>query len=119
MIQSVAFFAYPVSDIPRARTFYEQSLGLQVSHNFHEEWIEYDLGATTFAITAMDAQHQPGAKGGVVAFEVDDLDATVARLKQARVSFSTEGGESPVCRFAVVSDPDGNQVILHRRKAQP
>jgi predicted enzyme related to lactoylglutathione lyase len=116
MIQSVAFFAYPVSDIPRARAFYEQSLGLKVSHNLSEGWVEYDLGDSTFAITSMDAEHQPGAKGGVVAFEVDALAETVASLKQKQVAFTVEQGESPVCHFAIVADPDGSQVILHKRK---
>jgi len=116
MIQSIAFFVYPVADIKRARDFYERVLGLKVESNFSDEWIEYDIAGTTFAITNMDTNHRPAAKGAAVAFEVDELDSAVARLKAAGVRFTQENAESPVCRFAVMLDPDGNEVIIHKRK---
>ena len=115
MIESIAFFVYPVSDMTRARRFYEDALGLLVESNVNDEWIEYGLGGSTFAITKMDSNHPAGAKGGVIAFEVNDLDATVHDLKNKKVLFITEMSASPVCRFAVVSDPDGNEIIIHRR----
>ena len=117
MIQSIAFFVYPVADIKRARDFYERVLGLKVGTNFHDEWVEYDVAGTTFAITTMDATHRPAAQGAVVAFEVDDLDATIAQLKAAKIRFAAENVESPVCHSAVVLDPDGNDVIIHKRKS--
>jgi len=117
MIQSIAFVVYPVADMKRARDFYERVLGLKVESNFGDEWVEYDIAGTTFAITTMDANHKPAAKGGVVAFEVEDLGAAIARLKSDEVRFVQENMESPMCRFAVVSDPDGNEVIIHKRKS--
>ena len=116
MIQAIAFFVYPVADVKRARDFYERVLGLKAESTFNDEWIEYDVAGTTFAITAMDDRHKPGAQGAVVAFEVADLDASVARLKATGTRFVQEKGESPVCRFAVVLDPDGNELIMHQRK---
>src|SRR5436190_14355677 len=101
MIQSIAFFVYPVSDMKRARDFYERVLGLKVGASFGDEWIEYDVGGSTFAITTMDSTHQPAAKGAVIAFEVDHLDATVAELKKAGVRFVQDNVESPICRFAI------------------
>ncbi|HWN93472.1 MAG TPA: VOC family protein [Methylomirabilota bacterium] len=117
MIQSIAFFVYPISDMKRARDFYERVLGLKVGTGLGDEWIEYDVGGTTFAITTMDTNHKPAAKGAVVAFEVDDLDATVAQLKAAGVRFTLENSESPVCRSAIAVDPDGNELIIHKRKS--
>lgn len=40
-------------------------------------------------------------------------------LKFARQKWghAVEPMESPVCHMAVVSDPDGNSVTIHRRKA--
>jgi predicted enzyme related to lactoylglutathione lyase len=116
MIESIAFFVYPVVEVTRARDFYERVLGLKVESNFNDEWIEYDVAGTTFAITTMDTNHKPAAKGPVVAFEVDELDSTVARLKAAGVPFVQENAESPLCRSAVVLDPDGNELIIHKRK---
>ena len=116
MIQSIAFFVYPVADMQRARDFYERVLGLKAETIF-DEWIEYDLGGTTFAITTMDESHKPATKGALVAFEVIDLDEAVTRLKSEGVHFTQENMESPMCRFCVVLDPDGNEVIIHKRKS--
>ncbi|HXJ58037.1 MAG TPA: VOC family protein [Verrucomicrobiae bacterium] len=117
MIQSIAFLVYAVSDIKRARHFYEEVLGLKLTHEASGEWLEYDVGDTTFAISAADADHPVPVRGATVAFEVSDLDAAVARLHKGGVPFRQEVAETSVCRFAIVLDPDGNEVILHKRKA--
>ena len=114
MIQSIAFITYAVSDLPAARRFYEGTLGLRLTHEAGGEWFEYDIGDTTFAITGIDMQHTPGAKGAVVAFEVSDLDAFVKRLKEQGVAFVLDVTETPVCRMAVIADPDGNHIIIHK-----
>ena len=116
MIQSIAFFVYPVADVKRARDFYERVLGLKVESSFGDEWIEYDVAGTTFAITSMDTNHKPAAKGAVVAFEVNDLAQAVGRLKDEGVRVVQEDAESPVCRSAIALDPDGNEIIIHKRK---
>ncbi|HOY56675.1 MAG TPA: VOC family protein [Verrucomicrobiota bacterium] len=117
MITSIAFTVYPVKDMAAARRFYENALGLKVEMNFQDVWVEYDIAGGTFAITTMDERHRPGANGAVVALEVDDLDACVAALKSKGVAFVQEPMATPVCRLAVISDPDGNDVIIHRRNA--
>lgn len=115
MITSMAFTVYPVSDMARARTFYEHVLGLPVSDNYRDVWVEYDVGGSTFAITTTDMGHIPGAKGAVVAFEVSDLDGFVHKMKERAVSFVTEIFDTPVCRMAVIADQDGNHITLHKR----
>ena len=75
MIQSIAFLTYAVSDIKAARHFYEDILGLSLTHEAGDEWFEYDVGDTTFAISAADAEHPVPVRGAVLAFEVSDLDA--------------------------------------------
>jgi predicted enzyme related to lactoylglutathione lyase len=117
MIQSIAFTVYPVSDMFVARKFYENQLGLTISRNFNDQWVEYDLGDGTFALTTTKMGHSPGAKGALIAFEVDNLDQTVAELKTKSVRFILEPMATPVCRMAVVADPDGNHLTLHRRNA--
>lgn len=115
MIRSIAFTVYPIRDINASRTFYEDKLGLKLSANFRDEWLEYDLGDTTFALTTLDMGHFPGAKGAVVAFEVDDFEASIAALKVKAVPFVVDPFATPVCRMAVVADPDGNHVTIHQR----
>lgn len=115
MITSIAFTVYPVSDMAAARRFYENALGLTLAMNYQELWVEYDVAGGTFALTTMDERHQAGAKGAIVGFEVTDLDACVASLKANGATFVQEPMSTPVCRIAIVSDPSGNEVMLHRR----
>ena len=62
MITSIAFTVYPSSHMERARAFYEHVLGLHVSYNYRDVWVEYDLGGSTFAITTTDMGHISGSK---------------------------------------------------------
>lgn len=112
-----AFFAYPVSDVSRARAFYEETLQLPPADNFENQWVEFELEGVTFAITNMAKELQPGARGGFLAIEVEDLDTAVAEMKAKDVPIILDIFESPVCRMAVISDPDGNGITLHQAKS--
>ena len=50
MVKDIAFFAYSVADVPRARPFYRDTLGLKEAQVFGEHWIEFDVGSATFGI---------------------------------------------------------------------
>ena len=118
-IADIAFIGYPVTDVERARGFYEGVLGLSLSRTFgggDRLWIEYDLGATTFAISNMAAENwKPSPDGPNVAFEVTDFDAAIAEIKAKQIPFAFEPMETPVCWMAVVADPDGNKLTIHKR----
>jgi len=117
MITEIAFVATPVTDIQRARAFYEEVLGLKPTHEACEgQWIEYDIGAGTFAISNMQPEWKPSEQGTTVGFEVDDMDATLAQLKAKGIVLLMGVFETPVCRMAIISDPDGNKVTIHKRK---
>ena len=116
MIESLAFITYPVKDIDVSRRFYEDVLGLRRARSYHDDWFEYDLGDTTFAITSADAERPIPVQRGFIAFEVDDLDAEVTRLHGLGVPFKRAIRESAVCRYAIVLDPDGSEAMIHRRK---
>jgi catechol 2,3-dioxygenase-like lactoylglutathione lyase family enzyme len=116
MITSLAFVAYPVSDIAAARAFYEGVLGLRLTHEFDGEWYEYDIGDSTFAISAADAEHPVPVRGALVGFEVDDIDAEISRLGALGVEPSSAVADTPVCRFLRLRDPDGSEVVIHQRK---
>jgi predicted enzyme related to lactoylglutathione lyase len=117
MITEIAFVGTPVTDIKRSRQFYESVLGLKTTAEMGSgNWIEYDIGAATFAIGAYP-DWKPSTDGTMVAFEVDNLDAEIARLKSLGVKFVMEPFESPVCRCAIISDPDGNKLMIHKRKS--
>lgn len=122
-VSEIAFIGYPVSDIPRAQAFYEGLLRLRPSLRFDHEgrsWIEYDIGAGTLAISNMAGERwRPSADGPAAALEVEDFDAAVAALRAAKVPFAVEPTDTGVCRMTVVSDPDGNSLLIHHRKPRP
>lgn len=120
-IKEIAYIGYPVTDIARARAFFEGLLNLKPSTQFEHKgrsWIEYDIGAATLAISNMlPGQWKPSADGPSVALEVVDFDAAVETLRAANVTFAVEPMDSGVCRMAIVLDPDGNAIAVHQRKA--
>ena len=117
MIKHVAFFIFPVTDMARSRQFYEEVLGLKYAGSFMDQgnWVEYDINGVTLGIS--DRLPAPSGSGGGIAFEVDDLDAEVKRLTDLGVNWLFPPFESPICRGAVFSDPDGNTIGLHQFKA--
>ncbi|MDP9291823.1 MAG: VOC family protein [Verrucomicrobiota bacterium] len=118
MINEIAFVGTPVRDIARARGFYEGVLGLKATlEGAGGKWIEYDIKGATFAIGDYGDQWPTSADGTMVAFEVDDIHAEVKRLEEHGVKVHMAVMETPVCHFGIVLDPDGNKVMIHKRKA--
>ena len=121
-ITEIAFTGYPVTDIARARAFYQVVLGLAPTTQFEHEgrhWIEYDIGVATLAISNMSADKwKPSADGPCAALEVEDFDAAVNALREAKVKFVIEPMDSGVCRMAIILDPDGNSLAIHKRNAR-
>ena len=116
MIKEVAFIAIPVSDPERARKFYQGTLGLKPCMTaMGGAWVEYELGATTIGVGCHPAW-KPSRDGTTVAFEVDDIDAAIGKLKECGVPFDMEKTETPVCWMAQFRDPDGNKLLVHKRK---
>lgn len=118
-VNAIAFVGYPVTDMPRARAFYEGVLALKPGEVWEHEgkaWIEYDLGTGTLAISNMSPDRwKPSPDGPGVALEVEDFATAVAHLRAAGTKFYIEPMDSPVCRIAVVADPDGNSLVIHKK----
>ena len=116
MIKEVAFVAIAVTDSERARKFYQETLELKPTMSVHDGmWVEYEIGGTTIGV-GCHPDWKPARDGTSVAFEVADIDATIAKLKKEGVEFEREKFESPVCFMAVIHDPDGNRLLVHKRK---
>jgi catechol 2,3-dioxygenase-like lactoylglutathione lyase family enzyme len=116
LFKNVAFVVYPVKDVKIARTFYEGSLGLKVTANWDDQWVEYDIGDGTLAITVADATHKTGLHGATVGLEVVDFDAVLGHLKGKAVPIFNGPFDSPACRGCIIRDPDENEIILHAKK---
>lgn len=77
--------------------------------------MEYEIAGQVLAITTVAEGAQPGAPGGGISFEVDDIDALFAEFKQKNVPIALEI-EAPVCRLGAVADPDSNGIMIHQSK---
>ncbi len=114
-IRGTDFVVYQVSDIARAAAFYRETLGLPQEVCSEEyQWAEFNCGNVTLSLHG--GQKIPEwTAGGRIALAVDDVFAACAELKSKGVRFETEPTDYSVCRAAVILDPDGNAVIIHRR----
>jgi uncharacterized protein YndB with AHSA1/START domain/predicted enzyme related to lactoylglutathione lyase len=117
-IRKVAFTMYPVTDVARARAFYEQTLGLVpglAGGKGDKQWIEYDLpNGGCLAITNTTGARPSAEAGGTIALEVADLATLKARLEQQGIAFKSPVIRGPRCQMAVCLDSEGNAVLLHQ-----
>ncbi len=117
--KEIAFVAYPVTDVARARAFYEGVLNLKPNapvKSDAQKWIEYDIGPGTLGIGS-SPNWLPSKDGVSAALEVLDFDAAVATLREHNITAIVGPMETPVCHMVTIRDPDGNKITLHRRKA--
>ena len=112
----VAFIAIAVSDKERARKFYQDVLELKPGMTGMDgAWVEYELGATTIGVGCHPAW-KPSRDGTTVAFEVENIDDAINKLKERNVTFDIDKSETPICWMAQFRDPDGNKLVVHQRK---
>ena len=117
-VKEIAFSGYPVTDIARARAFYEGLFGLKPSINYQHDgrhWIEYEIAGGTLAISNMAPDWRPHGDGPVVALEVENFQDAEKALREAGVPFPVGPTDTSVCWMGVIADPDGNSLMIHRR----
>jgi len=51
-----------------------------------------------------------------VTFEVEDFDAAVTHLREHDIAVFLGPAETKVCHWAAFRDPDGNRLVIHKRK---
>jgi uncharacterized protein YndB with AHSA1/START domain/predicted enzyme related to lactoylglutathione lyase len=118
-ITGIDLSGFMVKDTARAIAFYRDVLGLEPVMLYPENrGAEYELpDGSTFGLwgggenTMMPFQPSNG-----ILFAVDDLCAALSAIKARGIPVLMET-ETPVCFMAVVADPEGNSIVLHKRKA--
>src|SRR4051795_6335296 len=116
MISKLDFVAIPSEDAERSRAFYVETLGLRADdHARYEFW----AGDTCLGIWEPEKLGMPFApqKNGHLALHVDDVAAARAELEAKGVQFMGDTFDTGVCHMALFTDPDGNDLMLHRRYA--
>jgi predicted enzyme related to lactoylglutathione lyase len=111
-IDAVYYFAH---DFARAQSFYTEMIGGPPSMAVPDSFCEWTLpNGESFGVIK-GTEYRPG--NGVL-FNVDDVSASVDKLRARGVFFSDDGAieETPVCWMAFGKDSEGNGFILHQRK---
>src|SRR5437773_10401482 len=95
-INALAFVGIPVTDMKRARAFYEGVLGLKVSQEMMGgKWVEYSLGNNTLSIASVGLQWLPYDQETGDAWEVENFGEAVESSKYRHVPSTTKPFESP------------------------
>jgi len=81
---------------------------------------EQAAGPTLFMPFANNTKKWADSKQWMINLRVDNLDALIAKLRQANVAVTTDPAwDSPeVGRFALIHDPEGNAVELWQPPAE-
>lgn len=117
MLKDIAFVAYPSKSVQSTREWYEKTLGMKFNGPYAEDGVEkYNeapVGSGTFSLMTHEwIEREPGTGCGV-AFEVANMDDALAQLRAKGVEVA-DPYETPVCKVASFSDPEGNKVTLHQ-----
>jgi len=116
-IKEIGFVGIPVTDMAKARAFYENILSLKPDPEMTgEKWTEYPIGTGVVAIANVGGDWRPSDQGTAAALEVENLEDATARLRERKIRY--DEAESPVCRMAIIQDPDGNKLIIHKLKPE-
>ena len=117
---------YMVDDVPQAVAFYTKFLAFEVLNSFppFADVARGNLrlllsGPASSAGRPMPDGEKPGPGGwNRIHLIVDDLEAEVARLKQAGAPFRNEILEGPGGKQVLLQDPSGNVVELFQPAAR-
>ena len=117
-VERTDFIAVPVTDMERSKQFYGETLGLP--HVSDGGFPEYQLGENV-SVYLLSLEAIGGAFRGPhdagFALRVPDVHEARRSLEAKGVEFNGEVLDTGVCHMAFFADPDGNQMVLHRRYA--
>ena len=117
-VERTDFVSVPVTDLDRSTAWYRDTLGLEQTGE--GQWPEFRLGENAF-LYLLDptniGQEFQGPHTSSIALRVPDVEEARGELESRGVEFRGETFDTGVCHMAFFSDPDGNELMLHRRYA--
>ena len=116
-VEEVDFVSVLTQDMPRAKQFYAETLGLPVETESEND-MEFTLGQVTLDVfNPASVGHEFAPSPAGIAIRVPDVAAAREELEAKGVRFDGDIVDTGVCHFAFFKDPDGNRLMLHRRYA--
>lgn len=116
-VERVDFVSFFTEDIPRAKQFYSEVLGLELETEGRSD-MEFRAGQVTLDIfdpSSVGQAFAPSPAG--LALRVPDVAEARGELEIKGVVFDGDTIDTGVCHMAFFKDPDGNALMLHRRYA--
>ena len=95
-------------NLERAKKFYIETMGLQVSDEQVGHHAKFDSGAGFVCLERKGAESYPSKDKAVLFFEVPDLRAAIAAIGLDRL-VQSEG------TWAALHDPEGHNILLLQR----
>jgi catechol 2,3-dioxygenase-like lactoylglutathione lyase family enzyme len=96
-------------DLPRAKAFYADVLGLELIEETADHHAKFQAGGTFLCLEKRGVEAYPSADKAVVFFEVADVRQAVQEVGPAHVvSYDSD----PAPAWAVLHDPEGHNVLL-------
>ncbi len=122
VIDKLMMFSMAVSDMPKAKEFYADKLGLKVTTDYRQDddnwWVSLALpeGGITITLSTNHGNMKPGAM--VVYFATADIDAAHKELSDKGIKVSKIGddlhGPGSGTKWFNFEDPEGNLVHLEQ-----
>ncbi len=112
-VERTDFVSVPVTDTERARTFYEETLGIR-NTSPDAAWPEFQTGnVSLYLIDPKRIGIEFSPHSAHIALRVPDVAEARTTLEAAGVEFDGDTLDTGVCHMAFFKDPDGNAVMLH------
>ncbi len=121
-VNKLMMLAVGVRDMPKAKAFYADELGLQVTSDYRQDddhwWVSLTLpeGGVTLTLTTFHANAEPGTM--TLWFATNDLSAAHQALSDKGIEVSKIGddlhGPGSGTKWFNFKDPDGNLIHLEQ-----
>jgi predicted enzyme related to lactoylglutathione lyase len=110
VIKGLTYAILTTDDVPRARRFFTQQLGLQTEDEVGDSFSQFTTReGTLWAIMQRPPNASPS--GTELYLQVDDIDETYRDWRERGVETVTEPHTEPFGRTFAFKDPDGR--VLH------
>ena len=123
MKNTITWFEIPVSDMSRAKKFYEEVLDTQLTDmpmpGIEMMSFPMEPGSVSGTLVKHD-NYQPSMAGTRIYFDCDDITGTLGRAESAGASIvmpKTDIGDN-MGHMAMFTDTEGNIVALHQPAQQ-
>ena len=110
MIKGLTYAIVTTQDVPRARRFYAEKLGLGLEDDMGDEFSQFTTRDGSMWAVMQAPPHQP-PPGVDLYLQVEDVDRAHALWKERGVETVTEPHDEPFGRTFAFKDPDGR--VLH------